>query len=234
MAVSNNVGLIVDKGPEPFLTETDSSRKGILLSGLLYFHRISDNRMGRTPLKNLRQFEDLCGEKGFRNIVLTTTMWDVVDKETGEAREGELRDKFWGGMITRGSTITRFEGTRNSAFQVIKPLLDTANDRNQLLLQKEVLDIELKLCTTPAGQKIRPRLQTMTRQQRELQNKMLQQLGTTENATALESSVREYEALKQNPDFLELLRELRELGIPLGRRFVNMVTMTFMVKRDTR
>jgi len=192
--------------------------------------------MGGTPLKNLRQFEDLCGKKGFLNIVLTTTMWDDVDKETGEAREGELRGNFWKGMITRGSTITRFKNTRDSAFQVIRPLLDAANDRHQLLLQKEVLDVELKLCTTPAGQKLRPRLQAMTRQQRELQKKMLQQLGSADNATALESSVREYEALKQNPYFVELLRGLKELGIPLGRRFVNMnmVTMTFMVKRDTR
>ena len=184
--------------------------------------------MGATRLKNLQQFQDLCGEKGFRNIVLTTTMWDLVDQETGETREGELRDNFWEEMITRGSTIARFKRTRDSAFQVIKPLLDAANDRHQLLLQKEVLNIELELSTTPSGQKLRPRLQAMAIQQRELQNQMLQQLGSTDNA-ALESSVREYEALKQNPDFVKLLRELKELGIPLGRRFVNMVTMTFVV-----
>lgn len=183
--------------------------------------------MGATRLKNLQQFQDLCGEKGFRNIVLTTTMWDLVDPKTGENRERELSN-FWKEMVTRGSTIARFKGTRDSAFQVIKPLLDAANDRHQLLLQKEVLDIELQLSTTPSGQKLRPRLQAMAIQQRELQNQMLQQLGSTDNA-ALESSVREYEALKQNPDFVKLLRELKELGIPLGRRFVNMVTMTFVV-----
>lgn len=191
--------------------------------------------MGGTPLKNLRNFEELCGKNMLRNIVLTTTMWDNVDQDTGNTRERDL-EFFWKGMITRGSTIRRFEGTRDSAFQVIRPLLDAANDQHQLHLQKEVLDVELRLCTTPAGQKLRPTLQVMTRQQRELQKKMLQQLGNAHNATVLESLVQEYEALKQNPDFVELLRGLQELGIPLGRRFtnMNMVTMTFMVKRDTR
>lgn len=190
--------------------------------------------MGGTSLKNLGHFENLCGKNMFRNIVLTTTMWDDVSQDTGETREGELRDKFWKGMLTRGSTIARFERTRDSAFRAIRPLLDAANDRHQLLLRKEVLDIELSLCATPAGQKLRPGLQAMTKQQRELQEKILQQLGSADSETALESLVQEYEALKQNPDFVKLLRGLEERHIDLGQRFSNMVTMTFMVKRDAR
>lgn len=169
-----------------------------------------------------------------RKIVLTTTMWDDVNQDTGETREGELRDDFWKGMVKRGSTIARFEGTRDSAFRVIRPLLDAANDRHQLLLQKEVLDVELSLCETPAGQKLRPGLRAMTRQQLELQEKILQQLGSADKATMLESLVREYEALKQNPDFVKLLGELEELDIRLGRRFLNMITMTFALKSDAR
>jgi hypothetical protein len=195
---------------------------------------MSDNRMGGTPLKNLRHFQDLCGKNMLRKIVLTTTMWDDVNQDTGETREGELRDDFWKGMVKRGSTIARFEGTRDSAFRVIRPLLDAANDRHQLLLQKEVLDVELSLCETPAGQKLRPGLRAMTRQQLELQEKILQQLGSADKATMLESLVREYEALKQNPDFVKLLGELEELDIRLGRRFLNMITMTFALKSDAR
>ena len=234
MAVSDNVSFtLFMKLYRPFLTEIDSSRKGILLSGLLYFHRISDNRMGSTPLRNLRQFEDLCGKNRFRNIVLTTTMWDAVDEEIGKAREEELRSDFWKGMIARGSTIARFDGTHDSTLRVIRPLLDAANDRHLLLLQKEVVDIELNLCATPAGQELRPKLQAMTKLQRDLQGKILEQLGCADNAM-LESLVGEYEALKQSPDSVKLLRGLEELHIPLGQRFVNMAKMTFIVRRDTR
>jgi len=189
--------------------------------------------MGATPLKNLREFEDLCGNNAFQNIVLTTTMWDDVDKETGETRERELRDEFWKTMINRGSTISRFEGTRDSAFRVIRPLLDAANDRHTLLLQKEVLNIELRLRETTAGQKFRPGLQELTRQQRELQEKILQQLGNSDSAMTLESLVEEYEALKKGPDFVKLLGGLKKLHIPLGPRFTNMVAMSFIIKRDT-
>ena len=57
--------------------------KNILLSGLLYFHRISDNRMASTFLKVLHMFEELCGKKAFHNVILMT-MWDKIDEETGE------------------------------------------------------------------------------------------------------------------------------------------------------
>jgi len=96
-----------------------------------------------------------------------------------------------------------------------------------------VVDIELNLRATAAGQELRPKLQAMTKLQRDLQEKILEQLGCADNAM-LESLVGEYEALKQNPDFVKLIRGLEELHIPLGQRFVNMAKMTFIVRRDTR
>ena len=72
-----------------------------MLSGLLYFHRISDNRMAGTPLKNLRMFEELCGKNAFHSVILTTTMWDEVDGETGEERERELKEKYCWSVILR-------------------------------------------------------------------------------------------------------------------------------------
>ena len=80
--------------------------------------------MAGTPLKNLREFEELCGKDAFQNIILTTTMWDLVDEETGEKRERELRTDYWGPMLDRGSTTSRFLRTRESAFAVIEPLLE--------------------------------------------------------------------------------------------------------------
>jgi len=69
-------------------------KRNIKLSGLLYFHRISDNRMAGTPLKNLRMFQELCGHNALRNIILTTTMWLDVEEELGSVREKELEKKI--------------------------------------------------------------------------------------------------------------------------------------------
>ena len=120
------------------------------MTGLLYFHRIFDNRMARTQLENLRVFEKLCGED-FRGIVLTTTMWDWVDEDEGKNREEQLRTEYWKAMIERGSCVRRFYQDQKSAFDVLAPIIDKVNSRSALLLQKEVHDLGLQLNQTTAG-----------------------------------------------------------------------------------
>lgn len=97
-------------------------RRKLQLKGLLYFHRISDNRMDGTSLKNLRFFEELCGTE-LDKVVLTTTMWDGVDEETGVEREEQLRGIYWQSMITQGSSIKRFMGDRESALDIFRPIV---------------------------------------------------------------------------------------------------------------
>jgi hypothetical protein len=82
-------------------------QRKITLAGILYFHRISDNRMARSPLKNLRMFQELCGKKALQNVVLVTTMWDEVNEAVGVQMEKELKDKYWK-VIDRGSATARF------------------------------------------------------------------------------------------------------------------------------
>jgi len=127
-------------------------RKQIRLTGLLYFHRISDVRVAGTSLKNLRLFEKLCGEH-FNNIVFTTTMWDEVDESVGIDRELELRNDFWSPMIKRGASIQRFLNTQESAFEILLPVFNKVNERSAraLLLQSEMNDRGLLLKETSAG-----------------------------------------------------------------------------------
>jgi hypothetical protein len=68
-----------------------------LLSGVLYLHRISDSRMQGSAKRNLLMFMQLCGPHCYQNVMLATTMWSILpDEATGEAREKELVEKFWG------------------------------------------------------------------------------------------------------------------------------------------
>jgi len=122
----------------------------IQLTGLLYFHRISDNRMAGTPEKNLRMFEKLCGED-FRTIVIVTTMWDEVEKDVGELRETQLKYGLAKPLIDRGSSIRRFYQDKKSAFDILAPIIDNVNKRGALLLQKEMNVLGLKLKQTTAG-----------------------------------------------------------------------------------
>ena len=89
--------------------------------------------MSGTPLKNLRMFEKLCGED-FRNVVLTTTMWDEVEPEVGEMREAQLKAEYWKTMIDRGSSVRRFHQDQKSAFEILDPIINGVDTKSALLL----------------------------------------------------------------------------------------------------
>ena len=103
------------------------SRK-IGLAGLLYFHRISDNRMSGTPLSNLNHFQKLC-ENELQRVILTTTMWDEVDEETGTTRENELKEKYWRTLINGGSSTKRFFNDRKSGIEILRPIIQGASSQ---------------------------------------------------------------------------------------------------------
>jgi len=64
-----------------------TSYKGhVNLATIVYLHRISDNRMSGSVLKNLRMFTSLCGEQAMPNVILATTMWSKVDTKEGMDR----------------------------------------------------------------------------------------------------------------------------------------------------
>ncbi|KAF9533603.1 P-loop containing nucleoside triphosphate hydrolase protein [Crepidotus variabilis] len=109
----------------------------IKLSGLLYFHRISDNRMSGSSLKSLKIVEKLSGDK-FKSVVLVTTMWDEVDEKVGEQRERELETIYWKPLMKRGSTTHRFSGTSDSALDILRPIIENSTTPLALLLQEEI------------------------------------------------------------------------------------------------
>jgi hypothetical protein len=170
-------------------------KKKIKIDGLLYFHRISDNRMGQTPLKNLRLFEKLCG-KDYNRIVLTTTMWEDVDEETGSKREQELKDVFWKSLVERGTSVRRFLRTRNSALDVLGPIFDEINKKSALLIQQEVTELGLQLNQTTAGRALYAELSHLVSRHQTLLERIrkeLQESSLDEND--LQSLMEEYKEI---------------------------------------
>ena len=227
--VENNVRLLNPNRMKCFDVFLHRYEKEILLSGLLYFHRISDNRMAGTPLKNLRMFEELCGKNAFHNVILTTTMWDEVDDETGDLREQELKSKYWRSMLERKSTTSRFMQTRESALRLIEPLIDAANTRSSLLLQQEMVDMRTKLPATSAGVRLCSEMELLVKKRQEVLEQIRNAMRhSMEDKTSLPALKDEYQKLKMQLD--ATVSEMRKLRLPLGKRLSQMTRKWFPFK----
>ncbi|KAL2060460.1 hypothetical protein VTL71DRAFT_9491 [Oculimacula yallundae] len=122
---------------------------GVSLKGIIYLHRITDNRYQGSSVRTLDIFKEICGEKALRNVILASTRWDKVEEQEGAARETELRQKFWSYMLDHGSKMTRYHGDRDSAHAMISQLLGSSNI--VLDIQRQLVDEGRPLDETSAG-----------------------------------------------------------------------------------
>ncbi|ETS88209.1 hypothetical protein PFICI_02037 [Pestalotiopsis fici W106-1] len=132
----------------------------ILLRGILYLHKISDNRMTGTARKNLRLMKKICGKDALKNIILTTTMWEKVEPAEGHDRERQLvkTPEYWGDMIqNHGSRVERCFNTKESAMEVVESLLSSGDEA--LAIQKEMANGAKKLNETTAGMTLNEELE---------------------------------------------------------------------------
>ncbi|PVF93976.1 hypothetical protein CPB86DRAFT_678761, partial [Serendipita vermifera] len=132
-----------------FLTLT--YREGILLSGILYLHRITDNRAGGVAVRNFSMFRKLCGTETLKNVIITTTMWQKEDRETALEREEELKDdpNFFKCAIEAGASLKRHDRTLQSAQALLRDLVK--NDPKALRAQRQVVDERKELDQTDVG-----------------------------------------------------------------------------------
>jgi hypothetical protein len=113
-----------------------SYSKNVHLAAIIYLHRISDNRMTGSLLNNLNLFVNLCGQNAMPNVILATTMWSEVRETTAVRREDELRKGFWKDLVAAGCRIERFEGTHESAWRIIRDVLQKSSIN--VIIQEEM------------------------------------------------------------------------------------------------
>lgn len=115
-----------------------SLTNSIPISGIFYFHRISDNRMSGTAVQNLEVFQKLCGFDNsafLQRVFFVTTMWDEVEPSEGERRLKELCTSWWSGMMKKGANehALRGNGSRNDSDgptpEAVKAVVDAVVDR---------------------------------------------------------------------------------------------------------
>jgi hypothetical protein len=115
----------------PFATPltSDSRQSRRILHGVIYLHRITDDRVGGTARQAFKAFLKLCGNQALENVALVTTMWDRPEvrrnRVTYEAREKELlRDRnFFKPAIELGAQVFRHSNSKSSADRIISRLL---------------------------------------------------------------------------------------------------------------
>ncbi|KAG6332665.1 hypothetical protein ID866_6426 [Astraeus odoratus] len=129
-------------------------RKSIVLTGVIYTRRITDEHYTGTELRSFRMFSYLCGHGAADRIRIVTTMWDEINNTLGEdmgAKENEERmisSMEWRTLIDAGALCERFENTYHSAWDIIRGL---GVKKRSLLVQEELVDKKMKLKQTTAG-----------------------------------------------------------------------------------
>lgn len=128
--------------------------EGHKLTAILYLHRITDNQLSGSAMRNLKMFKKLIGSSALPNVILVTTMWDLVDQAIGANRERQLvtTPEFWGDMVSRGSTVVHFDGTKECAFDILRSRLK--EETRVLTIQKEIVDSKITLAKTKAGKEV--------------------------------------------------------------------------------
>ncbi|PPR03108.1 hypothetical protein CVT24_012413 [Panaeolus cyanescens] len=219
-------------------------KRKILLDGVLYLHRISDNRMAGTPYKNYQMFERLCGKSSFKQVILVTTMWgDESEHELHEKREEELRKRFWSHMLRSGSTMARFDETApGSGFRVLAPIVSNASAARQgLTLQKELNDFRLALPETSAGRVMYTKLEVLLMKQKRILEDLKKDIeaeqegdGPTVGEPGAGGSdvtkmlKEEYEGIEQ--EMKTIVADLQEMRLSVPSRLLTSLKSTFRLR----
>lgn len=169
-----------------FTNLTGRALSKVDIAGLIYLHRISDNRMAGTPLKNLNMFQELCGKKIMSNVTMMTTMWDETPKNEAERREGELRTYYLKEFLRLGAKLARFENSVDSAAETLRPLVSAwrykvGGPRSIVRLQKEVTTYGLRINETSAARTIQDEVEELMVKRQNVYDKLEALLAENED-----------------------------------------------------
>lgn len=126
-------------------------RQNQKLHGVIYLHRITDNRMGGTALRNFRMFRELCGIKALASCVIVLNMWNEVSEDVATARERELRetDIFFKPAMDAGASMLHHTNSPSSAQEILRDVVK--KEPVVLQIQEEIVEQGKPIYETSAG-----------------------------------------------------------------------------------
>jgi len=195
-------------------------KERVPLSAIIYLHRITDNRMAGSPLKNLQMFASMCGQKALPGVALVTTMWSDIQVPMGEQRETQLKEAFWKDMMDQGCKVERFGDSYDSAWKVIGEL--PPPDKNNVLLADELVNENKTLESTAAGLELNKQLAKLLEDQKKAARQIEEQARGKNDPLVVEE-------LKRRKDETEnkiagVVDQLQKLKVPFMKRFTSFFT----------
>ncbi|KAM5379363.1 hypothetical protein ACJZ2D_004061 [Fusarium nematophilum] len=194
----------------------------ILLSGILYFHRISDPRMQESGKMSIALLLKLCGKNAMKNVVLTTTMWEKVELSVGESRERELETtkEFWGFMKSHGSQVRRHYNNKGSALDILSMFVPDAGPEPQplaLAIQTELADDRRTLDQTSVGKALNGAWSKDKESlQRELEEVREAMKAATEERDETTANMLRQQQDQTNQEVEKVRREQEKLRVTMG------------------
>jgi chromosome segregation ATPase len=184
---------------------------GAKLAGVIYVHRISDDRFGGLAVRNFRMFRELCGEKTLKNVIIMTNMWGRITPQLGADREQQLRDKHFKAAIEKSAQLCRHNNTPESARAILRKILK--NEPLALKIQQELIEQGKDIGQTGAGaelnREIREVVERYERDLRELEEDMRKAMEEKDEESRKEL---EEERRKMQKEMEKLRKDSTEMG----------------------
>ncbi|KAH0563088.1 hypothetical protein GP486_002343 [Trichoglossum hirsutum] len=124
----------------------------IPISGVIYLHDISGERLTGSARRYLEMFKKIVGPNAIRNVTLLTTKWDRVSQASyNEGKERDLLSGPWRELVRHHASVRRISLTSGpEAYKsIVRELLQ--NVATPLQIQQELVDQGLPLNQTSAG-----------------------------------------------------------------------------------
>ncbi|KAI6006285.1 kinase-like domain-containing protein [Pisolithus orientalis] len=96
----------------------------VKITGVIYTHRTTDNRMPTSVRENLAKFCELCGENAVQYVRLVTTRWDKAS-DAGKVPSwvSLFEGDWWKPPTAAGARHEQFLNTQNSALTIVNGLV---------------------------------------------------------------------------------------------------------------
>jgi len=187
-----------------------------MLAGVIFVHRISDNRFTGIAQRNFKMFRELCGDTNLKNIILVTNMWGMVTPDVGEAREMELTNRFFKPALDKGAQMTRHQNTEQSAHDIIRMIMK--NRLVVLQIQQELAGERTDIINTAAGEVVNEELKEQIRKHREewqaAQDQILRALKEKDEQTRQEMAE---EARRLRKEMEKMKKDSKEMASSYAR-----------------
>ncbi|QRV94467.1 50S ribosome-binding GTPase [Ceratobasidium sp. AG-Ba] len=190
---------------------SESYGAGQRLTGIIYLHRISDNRMGGSSARTFNLFRRMCGTDSLKNVVIATNMWSMPPTEMENRRQDQLQNEFFKPALDeRARLVRRATPGRESAHEIIRKLV--GQQARPTRIQEEMVDLRKPLVGTEVGKELEMQLaDRVERQQREI-NDVREEIRAEiqERGRAAVAALEKYEREKEE-DITRLQESIRVL-----------------------